>query len=41
MGLTTATSYTYRVRAVDAVPNYSGYSNTSMAVAAVNGVNCE
>jgi chitodextrinase len=30
-GLTTGTSYSYRVRAQDAVPNLSGYSNTASA----------
>jgi hypothetical protein len=28
-GLSASTSYSYRVRAKDAVPNYSGYSNTA------------
>jgi chitodextrinase len=30
-GLTASTSYSYRVRAADAVPNLSGYSNTASA----------
>jgi DNA-binding protein YbaB len=30
-GLTSSTSYSYRVRAADAVPNLSGYSNTATA----------
>jgi chitodextrinase len=30
-GLSASTSYSYRVRARDAVPNYSGYSNTASA----------
>lgn len=30
-GLSASTSYSYRVRAADAVPNFSGYSNTATA----------
>lgn len=31
-GLSASTSYSYRVRAIDAVPNYSGYSSTATAI---------
>jgi YD repeat-containing protein len=31
-GLTSATSYSFRVRAYDAVPNYSGYSSIASAI---------
>ncbi len=33
-GLAASTSYSYRVRAKDAAPNFSGYSNTATAVTA-------
>jgi chitodextrinase len=34
-GLTTATSYSYRIRASDAAANFSGYSNTATAITTV------
>lgn len=36
-GLLASTTYGYRVRAYDAVPNYSGYSNTSTAATLASG----
>ena len=36
-GLAASTSYSYRVRAKDAVPNFSGYSNTATATTAGSG----
>ena len=36
-GLTPNTTYSYRVRAKDATPNYSGYTNTATATTAGSG----
>ena len=36
-GLSASTSYTYRVRAQDAVPNLSGYSSTATATTSASG----
>lgn len=36
-GLSASTSYTYRVRAQDAVPNLSGYSSTASATTSASG----
>ena len=36
-GLTAHTTYSYRVRAKDAAPNFSGYSNTATATTAGAG----
>jgi chitodextrinase len=36
-GLSASTSYSYRVRATDAVPNFSGYSNTASATTGAPG----
>lgn len=41
MGLLAGGRYSYRVRARDAVPNYSDYSNVATAVASLTEVDCD
>ncbi len=40
-GLSMSTAYTYRVRAVDAAGNASGYSNTASGITTTTGSICD